>query len=158
MNRLTRPVRGLLVAIAALALTGGAVVAARNLPSAAASGTQHAATASGRTIPSTQDAPDSNDHPDADETPEPQETPDAVDGTDTQSSDAASNADRPHNHGWFVSQAANADTPDGFATHGAYVSSIAKGDAGKPGGGTNGVAPSSAGKAKGAAARAAHQH
>lgn len=157
MNRLTRPVRGLLVAIAVLAVTGGAVLAARTLPSTATSGTQHASTVSGRTIPSTQTAgaPDSNEKPDADETADPQETPEADDGGGT---DAAANADRPQNHGWFLSQAANADTPAGFDNHGAYVSSIAKGDAGKPDGATKGAEQSAAGQAKGAAARAAHQH
>ena len=46
--------------------------------------------------------------------------------------DEASEADRADNHGWFVSGAAKADTPDGFENHGDHVSSIAKDGAGKP--------------------------
>lgn len=155
MNRLTRSARGLLVAIAALALTGSAVLAARSLPSAASAGTQYASTVSGKTVPAAQTAgtPDANEQPDADETPEPKETPEAKDDADT-----ATNADRPHNHGWFVSQAANADTPAGFDSHGAYVSSIARSDAGKPDAAASGADKSATGKAKGAAAKAAHGH
>jgi hypothetical protein len=154
MTRLTRSARGLLVAIAALALTGGAVFAARSLPSAATAGTQHAGTVSGRTIPATGAAPTThNGTPDADETPEPAETPDAEDGDK-----AAAGADRPQNHGWFVSQAANAETPVGFDNHGAYVSSIARGDAGKPDAAATGAAKAAEGKARAAAAKAAHEH
>jgi hypothetical protein len=157
VTRLTRYARGLLVALAALALTGGAVLAARSLPSPAAAGTQYAATVSGQTIPAAQAAgtPDTNDKPDADETPEPTETPDAdAEGT----SNATVNPDRPQNHGWFVSQAANSDTPAGFANHGDYVSSIARGDAGKTGGSAQGTSHSADGKTEGAAAQDAHQH
>jgi hypothetical protein len=153
MNRLTRSARGLLVALAALALTGGAVFAARSLPLPDTSGTQQAATQTGRTLPVAGGAP-ATEHgaPDADETAEPAETP------DTEDSGAAANADRPHNHGWFVSQAAQAETPAGFDNHGAYVSSIARGDAGKTGAATIDASPSAAGKAKAAAARDKHQH
>jgi len=157
---LTRSARGLLVALAALVLTGGAVFAARGIQSASTAGTQNASAVSGRTVPATQDAgaPDSNEKPDADETPEPAETPEAEDGAQGGTSDSpVANADRPHNHGWFVSQAANAQTPDGFDNHGDYVSSIARGDAGKPDAATSGADKSAAGKAKGAAAKAAHQ-
>lgn len=150
MTRLTRSARGLLVAIAALALTGGVVFAAQSLPSAATSGTQHAATVSGKTIPATGSAPAAQ-HGTPDAT-EQAETPDAEDQDD------AANADRPQNHGWFVSQAANADTPAGFANHGAYVSSIAKGELGKSDAAATGATKSAEGKAKAAAAKAAHQH
>ena len=112
MHTLRRSARGLLVALAALALTGGAVLAARGLPSAATPGTQQAAAASGKTIPSIHaaGAATPNGTPETKETPEPADPPDAEDN-------GASNADRPHNHGWTVSQAANADTPAGFANH-----------------------------------------
>ena len=45
--------------------------------------------------------------------------------------------DRPHNHGWFVSQAAKnkslvATNADGKSTHGAGVSDVAHSDQGKP--------------------------
>jgi len=147
VTRLTRSARGLLVALAALALTGGAVFAARSLPSASTSGTQHASTVSGKTVPTTQTAgaPDSNDNDEANETVE-QETPDAEAG--------AANADRPQNHGWFVSQAAQLVTPAGFDNHGAYVSSIAQSGQGKPDAAAAGANQSAAGKAKAAAAKA----
>lgn len=45
--------------------------------------------------------------------------------------------DRPHNHGWYVSQAAKnkslvATNADGTSTHGAAVSAVAQSDQGKP--------------------------
>jgi hypothetical protein len=158
MTRLTRSARGLLVAIAALALTGGAVLAARSLPLVATPGTQHAGDVSGRTVPANEaaGARGTNETPDADETPEPQDTPEAKDSAEAD--DATSNADRPHNHGWEVSQAANGDTPDGFDNHGDYVSSIARSDAGKPDAAATGADKSAAGKARAAAAKAAHPH
>lgn len=44
--------------------------------------------------------------------------------------------ERPHNHGWYVSQVARdkgatATSADGGSTHGAAVSAVAKGDQGK---------------------------
>jgi hypothetical protein len=44
--------------------------------------------------------------------------------------------ERPHNHGWYVSQAAKnkslqATNADGVSTHGAAVSAVAKSDQGK---------------------------
>lgn len=148
MTGLARSARGLLVAVAALVLTGGAVLAAHSLPSQATTGTQHASTVSGQNVPAVE-----HGTPDAEDTPEPAETPDAEDH-----GDATANPDRPQNHGWTVSQAAQGDTPAGFDNHGAYVSSIAKGDVGKGAAGTTGATNSAAGKAKGAAAKAAHQH
>ncbi len=160
MTHPSRYARGLLVALAALALTGGAVLAARSLPSGASVGTQHAGAFTGKPIPATEVAggPDSNEKPDADETPEPQETPEAKDNAESDAEDSTTDAGRPHNHGWFVSQAANAGTPAGFDNHGDHVSSIARSDIGKPAAATTGADRSAAGRAKGAAARAAHQH
>lgn len=48
----------------------------------------------------------------------------------------ATAGERPHNHGWYVSQAAHdkalkAANGEGQSTHGAAVSAIAKGDQGK---------------------------
>jgi len=48
----------------------------------------------------------------------------------------ATAAERPHNHGWYVSQVAHdkgvtATGADGQSTHGAAVSAVAKGDQGK---------------------------
>ena len=159
MTRLTRSARGLLVALAALALTGSVVFAARSLPLGATAGTQHAGAVTGKAIPATVGAGglDSNGQPDADETAETQETPEAQEQDETATGDNAANAARPQNHGWFVSQAANADTPPGFANHGDYVSSIAHGDLGKPDAAARGAVKSAAGKVRGAAAKAAHQ-
>lgn len=147
MTRLSHPIRGLLVAITALTLTAGAVFAARSLPSATTPAADHAAGADpvGGTIPAA--APNG--------TPEVGETPDKAEPPDTEDDAGAGNADRPRNHGWFVSQAANGDTPAGFDRHGAYVSSIARSDQGKPDKtGTGDQAPRNG---KSAQAKAAHQ-
>ena len=150
MHRLTRHLRGLLVALAALALSAGAVFAAKALPTAppaaAAGGLSRASEAAGRTVPANDDhpavaEPDANAEPDADA--------EQTDGTTTGDTNAP--AERQQNHGWFVSQAAQAPTPDGFANHGAYVSSIAQGDQGKPGAVT---APATTGAEKSAAGKA----
>ena len=76
-------------------------------------------------------------------TPEATETPEADDNEESQDE----NANRPHNHGFFVSQAAHcedvsdpdnnvdlkapADCDTNGQAHGGYVSSVAKSDAGK---------------------------
>ena len=150
MTRLTHFARGLLVAIAALALVAGAAVAARGLTPTTSVGGSHGDPAG----PATHDAKADPDRSEAgDETPDRDEaeTPDA----DAPDSNAA--ADRPQNHGWFVSEAAKGPTPaTGFENHGAYVSSIAKGTAGKPDAASTGTAKAAAGKAKGAAARDTH--
>jgi hypothetical protein len=169
MSTLTRHLRGLVVALAVLALTAGGVLAARALPTApppaAASGLQVATDASGHAVPVRAETPTSPDaDEDADQDGDGAEAPDE-DAPDTDPSDAA----RAQNHGWFVSQAAAAETPAGFANHGAYVSSIAKGDDGKPAAATKaadkaakaakaakGAATAAAAKAKAAERKAAH--
>jgi hypothetical protein len=135
VTTLTRSARGLLVALAALALTGGVVFAAHALPLASTAGTQHASAITGKTIPAVRAAGtrDPAEKPDATETPEPSES------ADTKSTDNSTNADRPQNHGWFVSQAAKTATPDGFDNHGAYVSSVARSAVGKPDAAANGA-------------------
>ena len=156
MHRLHRHLRGLSVALVAVALSAGVALAARPSsapPAAASDGLQTATEASGQTVPVTVEAP-----PVPDEANDPAEDP-AEDPADDQGEDQNKDApdgtqdpaSRKQNHGWFVSQAAQADTPDGFANHGAYVSSIAKGDDGKP------TAPAAAttGQQKAAAAKAA---
>ncbi len=123
MTRLSRYARGLLVATAALALTAGAAFAARDM----APGADHSATtvtAAGTAEPT--ETPDAIDAPEATETPDPTDAPEATDAAGGQTNTA-----RPQNHGWFVSQAAQATTPTGFANHGAYVKSIAQGSDGK---------------------------
>ena len=60
------------------------------------------------------DAPEKSEEPDVDES----ETPEATDG------EAA--AEHPDNHGKIVSEAAQAETPNGFANHGASVRAVAR--------------------------------
>lgn len=174
MTRLSRSARGLVVAVAALALTGGAVFA--TMPAASAPGLARAAAASGKTVPVIKpqgqesrladERSTTEDKTEQVETPETPETPEAPDA-DAPDVDAATT--HPDNHGAVVSAAAKAATPDGFDTHGAYVSSIAKSSAGKPdaatkaadkaaAGNANGDAGKALGSAKGAAARAARGH
>jgi hypothetical protein len=147
VTRLTHFARGLMVALAALALVAGAALAARGgLPSASSVGVQHGNAAGGQTPKDARpdaEAPDSDKADDA-------ETP------DTDAPDAQTNADRAQNHGWFVSEAAKGPTPAAFDTQGAYVSSIAKGTQGKPDAAAKAATKAAAGKAKGAAARATH--
>ena len=150
MHRLTRHLRGLLVALAALVLTTGAVLAARPAsveapPDAAGDGLTRASEAAGKTVPvrPAPAAPEVDEDEDGDENvPEADEEEGAAD-------EAA--GERPQNHGWFVSEAAKATTPDGFDNHGAYVSEIARGDEGKPEAAT---AARGAGSAKAEAAKA----
>ena len=105
MHRLTRHLRGLLVALATLALSAGVVLAARPAsveapPVAAADGLSTATEASGMTVPvGAEEAalPENEGDEDAD-----QVVPDEDEGD----ADPAVTGDRPQNHGWFVSQAA----------------------------------------------------
>ncbi len=159
MHRLTRHLRGLLVAIAALALTATAVLAAKTLPSAppaaAAGGLSRASEAAGKTVPANGDNPAVTEpDEDSDQGAEPSEVEQPDADAEQAGPDTTSGTARKENHGWFVSQAAQAPTPAGFDNHGAYVSSIAKGDLGKPGAVTapvtTGAAKSAAGKAKAA--------
>ena len=148
MTRLTRYARGPLVALAALALTAGAAIAARNLAPASSIGADHGNTAGGGSTqvgkPGPRDAAPGKDAEVADEAETPETAP---------APDANADGERPQNHGWFVSEAANAETPAGFDNHGAYVSSIAHGTAGKPDAAAKGATKSEAGKAKGDAAK-----
>jgi hypothetical protein len=143
MQRLTHHLRGLLVALAALALTAGVAFAAR--PSTE-TGLDRAAEAAGKAVPpvSSEEEPAA---PEVDEeTVEDEEEPAAEeDGDETEpdgeevveedetEEDEAEDGDRPLNHGWYVSEAAKGETPDGYRNHGEYVSEIARGDDGKPG-------------------------
>lgn len=127
MIRFTRHFRGVLVALAVLALSAGAVLAARpgptanSLPSAAtggleraADGLKRAAEVSGKTVPVA--APDENE--DAD-----QDTEDNEPAEDQPADDQA--GAHPDNHGADVSAAAQGATPEGFDNHGQFVRSVA---------------------------------
>jgi hypothetical protein len=150
VHRLTRHLRGLLVALATLALSAGIVLAARPSsfdapPDAAADGLTTATQASGKAVPVRAEeaaAPETDEDEDADQAePEADEDEDA---------DPAA-GERPQNHGWFVSEAAKGATPESADDHGQFVSDIARGDDGKPEAATagreRGAAASSAGKA-----------
>jgi hypothetical protein len=86
------------------------------MPDAASGGLATAAEAAGKTVPVGAPAP-------AAQPPAAEENVEAAEET---------GGERPENHGWFVSQAAQGETPAEFRNHGEYVSSIARGDAGKP--------------------------
>lgn len=132
MHHATRHLRGLMVALAALALSAGVVLASRPAtapPAAADGGLLRASEAAGKVVPVSTEAPavpEVDDEAQAEETVEPEADETAQPETD------ATDAERAQNHGWFVSEAAKGETPEGFDNHGAYVSSIAKGDDGKP--------------------------
>ena len=131
MHRLTRHLRGLLVALATLVLTTGVVLAARPAsveapPAAAGDGLTRASEAAGKTVPVRREAPAA---PEADED---EDVDESVPEADEEDAAEPAVGERPQNHGWFVSEAAKAVTPEGFDNHGAYVSEIARGDDGKP--------------------------
>lgn len=124
MHRITRNLRGLLVALGTLALSAGMVLAARPAsveapPAAAGDGLTRASEAAGKIVPVQPEAPAVLE---ADE--------DATGDDSAPDADAA--GERPQNHGWFVSQAATGATPESADNHGAYVSEVARGDDGKP--------------------------
>lgn len=147
VHRFTRHLRGLLVALATLALSAGVVLAARPAsveapPTQAADGLKIATEASGQTVPVRVDAAsgsnaDEDQDEDADQD-EANEAPKVEAGADGEA--AANTADRKQNHGWFVSQAAHAATAAAAAattaatpgSHGLAVSTIARSDVGKP--------------------------
>lgn len=148
MHRFTRHLRGLLVALATLALSAGVVLAARPAsveapPAQAADGLKIATEASGQTVlpvrantaSATNADEDQNEDTDQDEDSEAPKLDAGAAG------DAAPNAaERKQNHGWFVSQAAHAATAAAAASTtaatpgsiGLAVSTVARSDIGKP--------------------------
>jgi hypothetical protein len=112
MDRTHRHLRSLAVAMGLLALTAGLAVA-HELPAAADHGLGTASEAAGKTVPV------GNEGAGAPDAPGPQNAAPAA-------------GEHAENHGSAVSDAAKAETPDGFDNHGQYVSSVAKGNAGKP--------------------------
>jgi hypothetical protein len=135
MTRLLRASRGMLVAVAVLALTAGIALAGRTIPSshqmpdAAAPGLQRAAEAAGKTVPVAAAGHDLNaDGTEAAETEAPEtEAPetDAPKEAAPVSAPAPPPGTHPDNHGADVSAAAKTQTPAGFDNHGQYVRSIA---------------------------------
>lgn len=134
MRRITHRLRSLLIALAVLALSATAAFAGRSALSAPGqrAADQHvAATASDEAGEGADvDSPDGDSGTDADE--DVDEAPaasdaDARDGAEEDAgapeTDAAGELD---NHGALVSTAAEGATPAGFASHGAYVRTIAR--------------------------------
>lgn len=134
MHRITPHLRGLLVALAALAISAGVALAARpasiEAPAAAAGdGLTRASEAADQIVPV---QPENPVVPDADED---EEVDESILDADEEAEDAdpsAGEGERPQNHGWFVSQAATGATPESATNHGVYVSEIARGDDGRP--------------------------
>jgi hypothetical protein len=156
VHRFTRHLRGLLVALATLALSAGVVLAARpasvEAPAAqAADGLKIATEASGQTVPVRVDAASAtNVDEDQDED---SEAPKVEAGAESDT--AANAADRPQNHGWFVSEAAHAATAAAAAATtatpgsiGLAVSTVARSDVGKPDAATAAAAAKAAKPAK----------
>jgi hypothetical protein len=116
-----RSTRGLLTALAVLALTAGAALAAGPFPGAAHNGLDRApglgvaAIAADKTVPPGLEAdlamPADLEEPESEEPEENEE-----EGTE-----------EIENHGATVSRAARGETPEGWRNHGAYVSAVARG-------------------------------
>jgi hypothetical protein len=123
-----RRLRGLLIALAVLAISAGAVLAGRALPQAAADGLSHAADASGRTVPASPDVAPTVKDESQDEDQDETETPEIdKDATTEQTTEIVDGAEHPDNHGALVSKAAQGGTPEGWRNHGEYVSAVARG-------------------------------
>jgi len=150
VHRLTRHLRGLLVALATLALSAGVVFAAQPMgaqpASESADGLAPASETTQTGADEDEDAPDvdededgdeDEDAPDADEDEDADEDGDADEDEDVDEDEGVGGApsesagERAQNHGWFVSQAAKGATPLSSESHGKYVSEIAHSDAGK---------------------------
>ncbi|HYM82965.1 MAG TPA: hypothetical protein VEY67_02290 [Candidatus Dormibacteraeota bacterium] len=124
-----RRIRGLLIAITALALSAGAAFAALprvagiqlvNSTQVGQQGDEPSASTEPSESPEASESPDPSETPEASESPDPSESPDAA-------QPAASGAQG--EHGALVSEAAQGPTPSGWPNHGAYVSAVARGDA-----------------------------
>jgi hypothetical protein len=154
MRRSSRHIRSLVIALVVLALSAGAVLAGRDMPASATFGLDTASEASGKTVPV---GPASTDEPEEAEEADEAEEAEEVEEVEEAEEDDPEDVERPANHGAIVSAAAQAETPDGFKTHGEYVSSIARGDEGKPAAASKGAEKAASGKAKAEGAKAKAQ-
>ena len=106
-----RHLRGLAIALAVLALSAGVALAGQALPNLATGSPDRAnGNEQGQEQAEASQAPEVE----ASEAPDPSEAPDTA-------------APAQGTHGALVSQAAQGDTPAGWANHGAYVSAVARG-------------------------------
>jgi hypothetical protein len=118
VNLVSRRLRSLLIALAVLALSATVTLAGR--PSVSPRNQVASQNEQGD-----QQAEES-EAPDADESEAPEsEAPESPDRSEADTKDASA-AVHPDNHGLLVSEAARAETPDGFDHHGAYVRTIAQ--------------------------------
>jgi cytoskeletal protein RodZ len=123
----TRRLRSLLIALAVLALSATVALAGRT-----ATTPQHQVAnqpQGGDQQAQESESPDASEAPDASDAPESPD-PSQADSTDSTS---GSTGVHPDNHGKLVSEAAQATTPAGFDSHGAYVKTIAQNNAGHAG-------------------------
>ena len=143
MTNLLRPLRGVLIALVALAMSTGIAFAAHP----AATGLANAATHANKTVPVQATGDESGTEVDeTGDTTETEDTEDASDNCTTDPTGLTPEQLAAMTHGSIVCWAAQQDTPDGYANHGAWVSHWAH--MGK------GADASTAGKAKGAAGKA----
>jgi hypothetical protein len=127
VTSLTRRLRSLLVALAVLALSAGAVLAGRSALSAPIHPDRTVAHAEGSDTETgeteeTEPAEAPETETDADETPDTE--------TDAPGGDTSA-AVHPDNHGKLVSEAAQAPTPADATNHGQFVRTIAQDNHGK---------------------------
>lgn len=129
MTSILRQFRGMLVAIAILALTAGAAMAGQ--PATPANGLEVAAQHAGKTVPVVDAAPGEEDE-DEDEDEEVEGAEDTADNclVDPTGLDEVALAEL--THGQIVCWAAHQGTPEGYDNHGAWVSEWARGDHGAP--------------------------
>jgi hypothetical protein len=126
MSALHLRFRGLLIALAVLAITAGAVFATTPSPSPSATPTGAQPTAEPTATPTAspkqdgdQDKDKESEKEEAKKTPEPTASP-GPGGTSQAAESPAADT-----HGALVSAAAQMDTPEGFANHGAFVRCVA---------------------------------
>lgn len=125
MAPFTRRLRSLLIALAVLALSAGAVLAGRSALSAPARPDPAVTHVDGSDSETGEaEETEAGEAPDADGA-EPPEAPEAATETD------ASTVEHPDNHGKLVSEAAQGPRPEGSANHGAFVRTIARDNAGQ---------------------------
>ncbi len=147
MTSALRRFRPLLISVVALILTAGIAFAAK--PSTPASGLTVATQASGQTVPVVSEG-DENTETDQDTETSTDTSTDPADTGDHCTTDprtATTEQLAAMNHGAIVCWAAQQATPDGFANHGAWVSSWAKQNHGADKSATTGADASAKGKA-----------